>query len=479
MKLSPATPGPGAAPGAAAGGGILTWFRNLFRLAPAVAMPLTIDPSKEDSDRLMKRLGDWARGQRQDDRSTWQDPPARVQRQSANEGWRGNIVPAAFSTMGDLAQSVTRLERAVSGDRARLQLASVTGSTVSALSRATSIGGGAAGQGGARTASDGWVGPRLRVPGGMFGGGAGGGSASSNPANSAASAAMLDAIAGTESGKAGYDTVLGNGKYGTPSKPVSTMSLDEAFAFGRQIKARHGKSSALGRYQIVGNTMRAAQAAMGIPGTATFDAAMQDRMARWIARNQGLGAWEGLKSNPRAMAAAQAALVQGGAKDVPTGAAGVVAPATGGQFDGLRVKGGQATAGGGTAEGVTDLARAAQADLPGGVKHFGAFNDRYHQGTGSKHALGLAFDTTLLDPSKSATAAEAMRAKLRAAGLSPEAFRVIDEYKNPSARSTGGHLHTHSSTRGRPRSATTASWKPRAARRSQGPVSARRGGRRR
>ncbi|MCJ2039520.1 hypothetical protein MKK55_11295 [Methylobacterium sp. J-059] len=38
--------------------------------------------------------------------------------------------------------------------------------------------------------------------------GAGGGSANSNPQNSVASAAMLDAIAGTESGKAGYDAVL-------------------------------------------------------------------------------------------------------------------------------------------------------------------------------------------------------------------------------------------------------------------------------
>ncbi|UIN36386.1 phage tail tape measure protein [Methylobacterium oryzae] len=448
MKLTPAAPGPGGAPGAAAGGGFMGWFRNLLRLAPAVAMPLTIDPSKEDSDKLTKRLGDWAKGQRRDERSTWQDPPARVQRQSANEGWRGHIVPAAFSQMGDLAQSVGRLERAMSGDRARLQLASITGSTVSALSRATGLGGGALGQGAPRTGSDGWVGPRLRVPGGMFGAGnAGGGSATSNPANSAASAAMLDAIAGTESGKAGYDAVLGNGKYGTPSKPVSTMTLDEAFAFGRTVRARHGSSSALGRYQIVGNTMRAAQRALGLDGSTVFDAATQDRMARWIARSQGLGAWEGLKGNPRAMAAAQAAMAQGGAKDVPAGAAGVASSGSGGQFDGLRVKGGQATAGGGTAEGVTDLARAAQADLPGGVKHFGAFNDRYHQGTGSKHALGLAFDTTLLDPSKSAAAAEAMRAKLRAAGLSPEAFKVIDEYRNPSARSTGGHLHTQFNSR--------------------------------
>lgn len=113
-----------------------------------------------------------------------------------------------------------------------------------------------------------------------------------------------------------------------------------------------------------------------------------------------------------------------------------------GTTEGLRTKGGQATAGGDTMAGVADLARSAQNSLPGGVKHFGAFNDRYHQGTGSKHALGLAFDTTLKDARQSAAAAEAMREKMRRAGLTDRDFRVIDEYRNPSARSTGGHIHT-------------------------------------
>lgn len=85
--------------------------------------------------------------------------------------------------------------------------------------------------------------------------------------------------------------------------------------------------------------------------------------------------------------------------------------------------------------------------LPGGVKHFAAVNDRYHLGTGSKHALGLAFDTSLSDPSKSAEAAEAIRNRLRGAGLSDQAFKVIDEYRNPSSRSTGGHLHTQFNSR--------------------------------
>jgi TP901 family phage tail tape measure protein len=112
------------------------------------------------------------------------------------------------------------------------------------------------------------------------------------------------------------------------------------------------------------------------------------------------------------------------------------------QYAGLRVKGAQAIGGGGAHVGITDLARAIQGDLPGQVKHFAAFNDHYHAGTGSKHASGLAFDTSLIDPRQSAAAASSIREKLMAAGLKASDFRVIDEYANPSARSTGGHIHT-------------------------------------
>lgn len=382
-------------------------------------------------------------------------PSAKVEKQSANSTWRDFIRPASFDSAGDLSQSVDRLGRTMSTMGAQIRLASFQSVGARAMSSFSAAGrSGGDGGGGFAPGAPGdpakafgrnfYTPPGMSVPG-WYGKGSGG-SASSNPANSAASAAMLDAIAGTESGKAGYDAVLGNGRYGTPSKPVSSMTLDEAFAFGRQVRARHGSSSALGRYQIVGRTMQAAQRALGVSGDAKFDPAMQDRMARWIARNQGLGAWEGLKGNPRAMAAAREAMARGGAQDAPNGAQGTEAAIPGlggkGQFDGLRVKGSQATAGGGVALGITDLARQVQANLPGGVKHFAAFNDRYHAGTNSKHASGLAFDTSLIDGSKSREAAEAMRAKLRAAGLDASQFRVIDEYLNPSSRSTGGHIHT-------------------------------------
>ncbi len=277
-----------------------------------------------------------------------------------------------------------------------------------------------------------------------------GGSAASNPANSVASAAMLDAIAGTESGKAAYDAVLGNGRYGTPNKPISKMTVDEAYAFGRTVLARHGSSSALGRYQIVGKTMRAAQRALGISGSATFDPAMQDRMARWIARTQGLGAWEGLKHNPGAMARARQALANGGAKDVPGGGAmaglGPTVPSLSGAFksgaDGLRIKSAEAMAGGRTDPAILAAAQMIQSgNVAGGLNRFTAFNDLYHKGTRSKHASGLAGDFTLNDPRQSRAAAEQVRQMFRSAGLADADFKVIDEYTNPSSRATGGHIH--------------------------------------
>lgn len=364
---------------------------------------------------------------------------------------------SSFSAARDTARSLQRLAQAWQGDGARIAQSATVGSPALAslfgfapragggFDLAPSTGGGS-GYGAGLGTESGRAVPQWYKRGGAGGADASGGSATSNPANSAASARMLDAIAGTESGKAGYDAVLGNGRYGTPSKPVSTMTLDEAFAFGRQVRARHGSSSALGRYQIVGNTMRAAQKALGLDGSTVFNAETQDRMARWIARNQGLGAWEGLKHNPTAMARAQAAMAEGGARDVPGGTAATGATGIN-QYDGLRIKGAQAIAGGAAHRAVTDLMRNIQGTLPGGVKHFAAVNDKYHAGTGSKHALGLAFDTSLLDPSKSREAAEAMRVKLRAAGLGDDAFRVIDEYKNPSARATAGHLHAQFNSR--------------------------------
>ncbi len=129
----------------------------------------------------------------------------------------------------------------------------------------------------------------------------------------------LDAIIAAEGtakgGRDPFNTVLGYGKYGTPSKPLTEMTLREAYAFGREVRRRHGSSSALGAFQIVGQTMKD----VGIPDTGLtwddkFTPENQMRMAQAIRRRQGLGAWEGFKNHPDQLAKAR----RGGRYDLPS-----------------------------------------------------------------------------------------------------------------------------------------------------------------
>ncbi|WP_203158098.1 phage tail tape measure protein [Methylobacterium aquaticum] len=202
--------------------------------------------------------------------------------------------------------------------------------------------------------------------------------------------------------------------------------------------------TAQGYYQMLNSNWRRIAPKLGINTPNAMASSLEDQtnVALHLLRNGGVGNWANF--NPRLKAAiargevAPTGMVPnlGGGGDGGGSGGGV------GQYAGLRVKGAQATGGGGAHVGTTDLARAIQGDLPGGVKHFAAFNDRYHAGTRSKHASGLAFDTSLIDPRQSAAAAGSIREKLMAAGLQAKDFKVIDEYLNPSARATGGHIHT-------------------------------------
>ena len=84
---------------------------------------------------------------------------------------------------------------------------------------------------------------------------------------------------------------------------------------------------------------------------------------------------------------------------------------------------------------------AVAAALQGKVPQLGvvtAGNDDYHKGTNSAHARNEAFDINLKPGADSSVVAQRVRDELAAMGLTA---KVIDEYKNPSSRSTGGHLH--------------------------------------
>lgn len=74
------------------------------------------------------------------------------------------------------------------------------------------------------------------------------------------------------------------------------------------------------------------------------------------------------------------------------------------------------------------------------VRQATSFNDPYHAllGGGSAHSAGRAVDVTIKDPSKSGEVAAKIKAALAAQGINAT---VLDEYKNPSRNSTGGHIH--------------------------------------
>ncbi|WP_267358423.1 MULTISPECIES: hypothetical protein [unclassified Methylobacterium] len=126
------------------------------------------------------------------------------------------------------------------------------------------------------------------VPRGAFGPGTGAGDS------------WYEAIMRAEgtAGKDPYNVVLGNGRYGLPSKPLTDMSLAEAYQFGRSVRARHGSSSAIGAFQIVGQTMKSFMGEAGLGWNDKFSPENQRKLAEVIRRHQGFGAWEGFKVHP-------------------------------------------------------------------------------------------------------------------------------------------------------------------------------------
>jgi hypothetical protein len=100
-----------------------------------------------------------------------------------------------------------------------------------------------------------------------------------------------------------YDEVLGYGKYGSPPKPVSQMTIQEAYDFGTQMR-RNPKnktnSSAIGAFQIVGSNLKEAVEKWGFKPTDLFDAEAQRKIATKLAARSDLAStWEGLQYNKR------------------------------------------------------------------------------------------------------------------------------------------------------------------------------------
>ena len=152
----------------------------------------------------------------------------------------------------------------------------------------------------------------------LGGGGAiGGGGAAVTPGQEGV---LLDAIARAEGTyDSGYDTVLGYGRYGTPPKPLTQMTLDEVYKWGQEVLRPNSgmNSSAVGRYQFVGGTMMDRARELGISGNTLFSPEVQDRLAIRNAEVQGLGAWEGFKHNAQQLGIARGAMGGGSAVAMP------------------------------------------------------------------------------------------------------------------------------------------------------------------
>jgi len=141
----------------------------------------------------------------------------------------------------------------------------------------------------------------------------------------------------------------------------------------------------------------------------------------------------------------------GGGADYSGGMAGagggapgsLVGGGTGINSSGLRLKSGEAIAGGNAHPGINRLAQLIQTQVPN-FRYFSALNDAYHQRVKpqSKHAQGLALDFTLTNGASGASQAMSIVAGiLRTANLGPADFLLLNEYAKASAGATGGHVH--------------------------------------
>ncbi len=115
------------------------------------------------------------------------------------------------------------------------------------------------------------------------------------------SKSLLDFIAKSE-GTRGYDTSLGFGKFlpGHQETDLQGKSLKDILDLGRYMRQQPGNpnSSALGRYQFTGETIRDLMGRMHLSGAEKFDGPMQDAMASRLIQDEGpraLGRWASLR----------------------------------------------------------------------------------------------------------------------------------------------------------------------------------------
>jgi len=129
--------------------------------------------------------------------------------------------------------------------------------------------------------------------------------------------------------------------------------------------------------------------------------------------------------------------------EAPSEPGSLVGGGAGINSSGLRLKSGEAIAGGNAHPGIIRLAQLIQSKCPN-FRYFSALNDAFHKNKkpNSKHAQGLALDFTLTNGAAGARVGMAVvMGILRSANMAPSEFLLIDEYAKASAGATGGHVH--------------------------------------
>ena len=109
--------------------------------------------------------------------------------------------------------------------------------------------------------------------------------------------ALLDLIGRLEAPR-GYDDYY-RGVAAPPPAPLTAMTVAGVLAWQARIDVR-SKSEAAGRYQITEATLRRLVRRLGVPGSARFDAALQDRLAGHLLDRAGWPAFRAGRLTPRA-----------------------------------------------------------------------------------------------------------------------------------------------------------------------------------
>ena len=118
-------------------------------------------------------------------------------------------------------------------------------------------------------------------------------------AGSPAFRAFLDATGGAEATQGGYDAANRGTAGGQPIKGLSSMTVAQVMQLQSQ------GVNAVGRYQIIPGTLKAAMAREGLdPNTTKFDVATQDRLALNLLKNRK-ATWDYITGKSSDLAAAQ------------------------------------------------------------------------------------------------------------------------------------------------------------------------------